>query len=219
LRLSGAAPTISFKVKTMRMYLDTILWNLLCDQDVEPRTLVESLASKNASLAFSFHTVYELARTTSESRRIQLFSYFRGFLGLNPVCVKQIPDALMAETRAFQDGLRTVDPLASADEYGFVREEVDKLSRGLLEDRVKQFIEQRTQHSEAQRARQKDHLSRRVDIEEKLAAVSAEKLETWIPLQVSTPSGADILCNHFERMTGQCSHCRWLSPSRLASDS
>jgi hypothetical protein len=35
----------------MRLYLDTILWNLLCDQDVEPIILVESLASKNASLA------------------------------------------------------------------------------------------------------------------------------------------------------------------------
>jgi hypothetical protein len=187
----------------MLLYLDTIIWNLLCDQAVEPRTLVGSLASKNASLAFSFHSVYELARTTSESRRIQLFSYFKGFLDLNSVCMKQIPDALMAETRAFQDGLRTVDPFASADEYGFVREEVDKLSGGLLEDRVKQFIEQRTQHSEAQRTQQKDHLSRRVDMQGKLAAVSAEKLETWIPLQVLTPSGADILSSHFERMTLQ----------------
>lgn len=187
----------------MRLYLDTILWNLLCDQDVEPIILVESLASKNASLAFSFHTVYELARTTTESRRIQLFSYFRRFLGLSPDCMKQIPDALMAETRAFQDGLRTIDPLASADECGFVREEVDKLSRGLLEDRVKQFIEQRTQHSEAQRTQQKDHLSRRADIQEKLAAVSAERLESWIPSQALTPSGADILYSHFERMTLQ----------------
>ena len=36
-------------------YLDTIIWNLLCDQAADPKSLVESLHAKDTLLAFSFH--------------------------------------------------------------------------------------------------------------------------------------------------------------------
>jgi hypothetical protein len=187
----------------MILYLDTIIWNLLCDQAVDPKPLVDSFQLKEASLAFSPHTVYELTRTTDLSRRIQLFSYFKRFLDLDVVCMKQVPELLLAEAHAYEEGLPRIDALVSSDEYLVVRQEVDKLSNGILEDRVKRFIEQRTQDSQAQRIKQKNQLRDREDIKTKLNTISESKLVTWIPLQVKTPSGADILCSHFERMVAQ----------------
>ena len=186
----------------IRLYSDTIIWNLLCDQAVVPNALVESLHAKNASLAFSFHTVYELARTTSLPRRVQLFSYFKRYLDLNVPCMKQVPETLLAEVRAFEQGHQTVDILVSNDEYDFIREEVDKLSQGIVEGRVKEFIEKRKEQSEAQRINQKNHLDFRADIREKLRALPASKVATWMPLQMMTPSGAETLCRRFEKMTG-----------------
>jgi hypothetical protein len=47
----------------MYIYLDTNVWNILCDHAVDPNELVASLAAKNANLVLSTHTFYELAKT------------------------------------------------------------------------------------------------------------------------------------------------------------
>src|SRR5260370_18627016 len=46
----------------LRIYPDTIIWNLLCDQAIDPKKLLDSLNAKGATLVASFHPVYELAR-------------------------------------------------------------------------------------------------------------------------------------------------------------
>jgi len=46
----------------LRIYPDTIIWNLLCDQAIDPKKLLDSLNAKGATLVASFHSVYELAR-------------------------------------------------------------------------------------------------------------------------------------------------------------
>jgi hypothetical protein len=44
------------------IYPDTVIWNLLFNQNVEPETLLKSLKSRGYTLALSFHTVYEPAK-------------------------------------------------------------------------------------------------------------------------------------------------------------
>ena len=46
-----------------RIYLDTNIWDQLCDQKVDPKQFIDALASKGYTLVISFHPVYEFART------------------------------------------------------------------------------------------------------------------------------------------------------------
>lgn len=46
----------------MKIYLDTNLWNELCDQHVDPELLLASLDAKDVSLVLSHQAVYELAK-------------------------------------------------------------------------------------------------------------------------------------------------------------
>jgi len=62
------------------IYPDTIIWNLLCDQNIDPGKLLDSLRAKGFALVISFHTIYEFARNferedaAGNARGRQLFS-------------------------------------------------------------------------------------------------------------------------------------------------
>jgi hypothetical protein len=47
----------------MNVYLETNLWNALCDHPVEADTLVGSLGERAITLDFSDHCVTEMAKT------------------------------------------------------------------------------------------------------------------------------------------------------------
>jgi len=87
------------------LYLDTNLWNMLCDQSVVPEDLVTRIRAHAWELVFSPHIRYELARTfrsprlDAKERAQLLFSYLARYVALNIRCVKQIPDLLREEVR------------------------------------------------------------------------------------------------------------------------
>ena len=88
----------------VNIYLDTILWNTLCDQDIEPGLLIESFAAKNANLVLSHQTVFELAKTFTRTpeRGKKLFSYVKQFVQANAPCTREISGVLEAEMRLLQ---------------------------------------------------------------------------------------------------------------------
>ena len=106
----------------MRIYPDTIIWNLLCDQSVEPEKLLSSLNEKGATLAVSFHTVYELARTferddaKGNTRGQQLFAYLKKFLDLGMPCTKELWELIVAEAYAFENHSPEIDPMATPEQ-------------------------------------------------------------------------------------------------------
>jgi len=87
------------------IYPDTIIWNLLCDQNVDPVTFLQQLNAKGYTLALSFHTVYELGRNfeTDDPSRIargkQLFSYVKQYLDLGIPCTKELWELIVAKGR------------------------------------------------------------------------------------------------------------------------
>jgi hypothetical protein len=210
MRLSPPSPSPSAKLPiSILIYLDTNIWNALCDQGVESRALVESLGSKRASLVLSFHTVYELARTFMGSggggaaRGVRLFSYLKGFLDLNIPCSKEVMELLQAEAWAFKQGRRAIETLLHGDDYATVSHEVDKLARGIVKGRVEDFIQQRIQFAESTRSAQVSHFIEREGVKQKLKAVPESQLAQWLAGETMTPAGADILCGHLTRLFGR----------------
>jgi hypothetical protein len=65
---------------------ETNIWNAICDQAVDAKALLASLASKSTTLVISPHITYELARTftgrglPARLRHQPLFLH-EGFLG------------------------------------------------------------------------------------------------------------------------------------------
>lgn len=101
--LGETVPTGAQRQLTKDIYLDTNLWNVLCDQSVEPIALVRRLASKNAYLAPGIHTFYELAKNfrgldeKSRERGKALFSHFKEFLLADTRCLKNNMELLARE--------------------------------------------------------------------------------------------------------------------------
>ena len=134
----------------MNIYLDTNLWNVLCDQEVDQEKLVASLASKNARLVISPHTVFELAKTFRASgeqaskRGRELFSCLKKFVDANIPCSKEIMELLAAEMQALQLRKSTIDAFLGEFDYGMLKQEVDKLASGEFDERADKFIKARS---------------------------------------------------------------------------
>ena len=92
----------------MNIYLDTNLWNELCDQHVDAEHLITSLDVRNAGLVLRHHAVYELARCflssakTGPERGRVLFSYLSVFTRRNIRCTNEILGVLSAEMWALR---------------------------------------------------------------------------------------------------------------------
>jgi hypothetical protein len=66
------------------IYPDSHMWDALYDQHVDPKSMIDALAARNATLVLSYHVVFEIAKVflslhpDREARGIALFSYPAG---------------------------------------------------------------------------------------------------------------------------------------------
>jgi len=136
--------------KSLRtLYLDTMLWNELCDEGLKAEQLMSMLADRGAELVISTQLVYELAKTfqsnkeNSQERGKALFRYLNQFVEKRIRCLKMNRDILIEEVRRANSALSTVVPYLRADDYERLRQEVKKLSRGVFDSKADQFISAR----------------------------------------------------------------------------
>jgi hypothetical protein len=189
------------------IYPDTNIWNYLAQPAVDDERLVRSLTSKNASLVLSSHAVYELARTFTGKGGtgvgIPLFSSLQKFLDFGIPCSKEVMEFLKEECYAFENGLAAINPLLDYKDREIVRSEVGKLASGVVEGRVKEFIEKRTGFAADTRTDQRDHFAGRKRLKQKLKAVPESELPNWLQSETMTPAGINILFGHLFRMLGR----------------
>jgi len=185
------------------IYPDTIIWNLLCDQNIDPRKLLDLLRAKGFTLVVSFHTVYELARNferdnaAGNARGQQLFSYLKRYLALDIPSTKQLWELIMAEDEAFRNNLSVIDPLATSQELGIEKREVEKLADGIVEGPVRTFLEKRRQFARDTKAQQAARIIENEKLREYLEAISEDDLATWMPKETLTASGVSTLYKRF----------------------
>jgi hypothetical protein len=187
------------------IYLDTNLWNALCDHTVDPRELSESLAASNASLVLGLHIFYELAKTFRTSTREalergrHLFSYLKEFVDSGIPCAKENDELLAAEMTALQSRAPTVDAFYCAQDRALLSQGVEKLANGGFDEKAAKFVED--QHAFARKIRlsQIQHLESRADAKQYLKNVSPDKLDQWLQAEASSPAGSENLKHHILR--------------------
>src|ERR1035441_7575547 len=130
----------------MNIYLDTILWNVLCDQGADPHRLVESLAAKDATLVLSPHTAFELAKTFANApeRAKKLFLYVRDFVRANGPCTKEISGSVEAEMLALRSPTLEMRPFFPPENYREFRRDIEELADGNFDDRANEFVKVRS---------------------------------------------------------------------------
>ncbi len=188
------------------IYPDTNIWAYLSGQGVKEEDFASALKAKDASLVLSAHAVYELARTfvgkAGSPAGVKLFSTINKLMELDIVCSKEVGELLKEECYAFENDLARIDPLLNEDECKVVKAEVDKLASGIVEDRVKEFIDKRTQFAARTRTEQREHFADRKELQQDLKTVPKSDLATWLQSQTDGPDGAKILSRHLNRMLG-----------------
>jgi hypothetical protein len=185
------------------VYPDTVIWNLLCDQHIEPRKLLNSLRDAGFTLVVSFHTIYELARNfggdgaAGNARGRDLFSYLKQFLDLGIPSTKQLWELILAEDEAFRKNLLVIDPLATPQDSAVEKREVEKLANGIVEGPVKTFLEERRQFAEDTKAQQSARIIESETLKQYLRAIPQDELAKWMAEETLTASGVRTLYRRF----------------------
>ena len=194
------------QVKSKLIYLDTNIWNRLMDQNVSPQKLLGDLASKDADLALSGQTVYELARTflssapNASARARGLFRYLKDYVDAGIPCAHDNMRVLHGEVDAMHTGASGVVAFYGPTEYADLRSEIEKLSQGICDKLAEEFIAGRKQFSQSTRSEQKTHFQGKEHIKDQLKAVSDDQLQAWLDKEMLTDSGSAILASHLLRM-------------------
>jgi hypothetical protein len=169
----------------MKVYLETNLWNALCDHPVDADALMGSLGARGIDLGFSDHCVTEMARTfrgygTAADRGRQLFSCLSRFVDAGARCTKQNMELLSAELTA-STSRTEVEPFLSAKEHAQLKADIDKLASGIFDEAANRLIDERIEFAKRTRQAQIDHLELRPEMKQKLMAVSPDESCTTAP--------------------------------------
>lgn len=186
-------------MKPALIYLDTNLWNQLCDQRVDPLRMVETLARKNACLALGNEVAYELSKTfidsdsAGHSRGMTLFSYVHQYLLEQIPVVRVNLELVAAEMWALRQGAQRPEISLNSHDYEITCTEIERLSRGEVSDRIREYIEKRVASAQAHRSAQISHLKSRPDLKQQLIGIRPEHLLQWMEKETRSYIGQEQL--------------------------
>jgi hypothetical protein len=205
------------------VYLDTMLWNDLLDQRVDPENLLPSLEAVGVQLVLGTGVVYELAKTfqmaspAGMERGRSLFSCLRGFLRPSLRCLRETKDILIEEAKYASKQSSLMHIWLSASDRIRLDEEVDKLSRGVFDARADIFVANRKAEAQQERNDIAGHFAGGPQLSARLAAVPTADLEGWIRNEFRI-SGRRLLRPHITRMRPDLppGEVTWLARRMLA---
>jgi hypothetical protein len=188
----------------MLIYLDTVLWNTLWNQKIDPDKIKKSLAYRRAHVVPGPHVLYELLKTFHSSRGLAergrgLLSYFGEFIGPDTPAAKDNQELLTAEIDAIRNGPAAAEMFLSRAGRDAIRIEIENLAMGVLSDQAEAFLAAQKAFASKTRLGQKEHLQVRDDIKTELKSVSPEGLADWLRTTALSPVGIAILTRHLQR--------------------
>jgi len=172
---------------TTFIYLDTMLWNRLCDDAVDAEKLMTALLKNNKQLVLGTEVIYEIAKTfrTNPARGQQLFTYLKTYTDRGILCTRDNPLILDCEAELVLSGeSNECDPFFRSTKYRNMQEEVDKLSRGTFDERAQQGVESRMQLAASERAAMNGQYSIPSILKARLSIISSTALEQWLRKEV-----------------------------------
>jgi hypothetical protein len=193
-----------------RIYLDTNVWNSLCDESVAASEFLASLHSRECSLVLSYQVVFELAkcfrsqRNGAPGRGVTLFAHLREFVNQDIPCVTEILEVLSEEMWALKVG-RSVNPFLPPVGYTTLKSNVGLLADGNFDERAAAFVEERTALALRTRAGPIAQLTLRPDVKQRLGDISDSEVEDWLRSETFSDRGAGLLAGHIRRQFPEAS--------------
>jgi hypothetical protein len=189
--------------KSRTIYLDTMLWNALCDQAVEPSSLVTRLREGNGCLAIGTHDFYELAksfrRPEHHGRGKLLFSDFCRYLVADTLLIKDNMELLAHEMWALKLRLSVPETTLSSEDRALILRKAEQFASGEMDDDGAKLLENQKVFADSARANQIAFLEARPDIKNFLLSVSIDQLPQWLAEETKGPAGIAILTNHIRK--------------------
>lgn len=181
------------------LYLDTSIWNALCDQQVDAQTLLSNLADRNARLVLGPNVVYELAKTFGTNkpemseRGRTLFSYLQRYVRAD-IPVFNEPAVLLRQEAARAAGeIDRVEVFWNQANYSSLLSAVDNLSQGEFDENANLFIKNRKSAARQTRFDMSGHLESRPALTQALERVNEDSLRAWIDREAHGPRGRRVL--------------------------
>jgi hypothetical protein len=111
--------------------------------------------------------------------------YLKNYTELGILCTRDNPIILDREAELALNGdPQECDPFLNAIDYRSMQEEVDKLSRGIFDQRASDFIDSRMQLAASERAAMNAQYRIPSTLKARLSGISATDLETWLRVEV-----------------------------------
>jgi hypothetical protein len=163
------------------VYPETPLWNELCAQDADPRTLLNGLQQRGSHLVISTQLICELAATFTSTRLAdpirhgrKLFSYLLEFIAAGVPCLKMNNQLLQDEVMVACGAISDFSALLSIPDYSRMVEAVEKLSNGIFEPVTQDFLNSRKALAEGTRLEIGEFVSSRPNLKARSAETSFE---------------------------------------------
>ena len=186
----------------MMIYLDTMLWNELCDQNVDAAALISALTAQGKRLVLGAEAMYEMAKTfkSNPTRGKQLFAYLKTFTDQGIQGVRDNPRLLLAEADAAMNGTKVdVDAFWDPVNQANMQREIEKLSNGIVDKKAEDAIESRTKLAATERADISSHYGGKSALKARLSRVSPTDLPKWI-VKEAKRAGRFILKQHLAKL-------------------
>jgi hypothetical protein len=186
----------------MMIYLDTMLWNELCDQNVDTVALISTLTAQGKRLVLGSEAMYEMARTfkCNATRGKQLFEFLKTFTDQGIPGVRDNPRLLLAEADAAMSGAVVgVDVFWEPINQANMQREIEKLSKGIVDQKAQEAIEARAKQAATERADMSSRYGGKSALKARLSRVSPTDLPNWI-VKEARRAGRFILKQHLAKL-------------------
>jgi hypothetical protein len=185
------------------IYLDTMLWNVLHDQTVEPGTFVGRLRSKGACIAIGTHDFYEIAKNfcnpSNHDRGKTLFAYFKRYLEADTQLIRDNMELLAHEMWALRLRRSVPETALSTEDRSLIVRQAERFATDETSEESTNFLENQKSFAEGSRSGQIAFLDSRRDIKQKLQSIPADRFADWLDNEIKSPVAVAILTNHIRR--------------------
>jgi hypothetical protein len=208
------------------LYAETSLWNELCDQAIDAKTVAEALARQGAQLALGMNVFFEMVKTFGSSaqqardRAHHLFSYLKTWVRDDFPATRQTPEILADEVWHSLGDAWEVRAFLDGRELRSLIEEIARLADGIFSPSRQEFVNERRATAKRLRQEMIDDLRKKPEVVTRLKQIAPERLEDWMVEEIRSERGASLLMGHLAQVLPKemFSHLNGIAARLLASD-
>lgn len=180
-----------------RIYFDTNMWNISCDQGIEPEALLEGLDKQGSTLVIGQNATDELSKTflkpASHERAKILFSHLQAYMNAGLRCVaKDVSEMLVAEMWALKGAENSDKFLASQDVFK-INDLISQLTRGELPEGFLAGLEAKTSLARDDKNKIATNLRDQPMLKDELSGIDEPRLPSWLEEQLKSNQAIRLL--------------------------